>query len=83
MRACRDNGLRGGAPWKLAKRVVKRRLALVSTIINLAHALSLNMLAQGVGTEEQARLLRLLNYDEMQVYLCSKPVSDEVLRPNF
>jgi diguanylate cyclase (GGDEF)-like protein/PAS domain S-box-containing protein len=44
-------------------------LALVSTIINLAHALKLNVVAEGVETEEQARLLRLLGCDEMQGYL--------------
>ena len=44
-------------------------LALVSTIINLAHALKLNVVAEGVETEEQSRLLRLLGCDEMQGYL--------------
>ena len=41
-------------------------LALVSTIISLAHALKLKVVAEGVETEEQQRLLRLLNCDEMQ-----------------
>src|SRR4029079_10094710 len=36
-------------------------LALVSTIISLAHALRLKVVAEGVETEEQSRLLRLLN----------------------
>jgi EAL domain-containing protein (putative c-di-GMP-specific phosphodiesterase class I) len=49
-------------------------LALVSTIINLAHALKLKVVAEGVETDEQARLLRLLDCDEMQGYLFSKPV---------
>ncbi|HUG98099.1 MAG TPA: EAL domain-containing protein, partial [Gammaproteobacteria bacterium] len=49
-------------------------LALVSTIINLAHSLKLKVVAEGVETEEQSRLLRLLNCDEMQGYLFSKPV---------
>ncbi|HEU4646884.1 MAG TPA: EAL domain-containing protein [Burkholderiales bacterium] len=49
-------------------------LALVSTIINLAHSLRLKVVAEGVETEEQSRLLRLLNCDEMQGYLFSKPV---------
>jgi diguanylate cyclase (GGDEF)-like protein len=49
-------------------------LALVSTIINLAHSLKLNVVAEGVETEEQSRLLRLLNCDEMQGYLFSKPI---------
>jgi EAL domain-containing protein (putative c-di-GMP-specific phosphodiesterase class I) len=48
--------------------------ALVSTIIGLAHALELKVVAEGVETEEQANMLRLLNCDEMQGYLCSKPL---------
>ena len=58
-------------------------LALVSTIINLAHALKLNAVAEGIETEEQARLLRLLNCDEMQGYLFSKPVAAETFETKF
>ncbi|HZH07378.1 MAG TPA: EAL domain-containing protein [Lautropia sp.] len=49
-------------------------LALVSTIITLAHSLKLKVVAEGVETEEQARLLRLLNCDEMQGFLFSVPL---------
>ena len=49
-------------------------LSLVSTIVNLAHSLKLNVVAEGVETEEQSRLLRLVNCDEMQGFLFSKPV---------
>jgi diguanylate cyclase (GGDEF)-like protein/PAS domain S-box-containing protein len=58
-------------------------LALVSTIINLAHALKLNVVAEGVETEEQSRLLRLLNCDEMQGYLFSKPVPREIFEARY
>jgi diguanylate cyclase (GGDEF)-like protein/PAS domain S-box-containing protein len=58
-------------------------LALVSAIINLAHALQLNVVAEGVETEEQARLLRLLNCDEMQGYLFSKPLPREAFEAAF
>ena len=58
-------------------------LALVSTIISLAHSLKLNVVAEGVETEEQSRLLRLLNCDEMQGYLFSKPVSGEIFEARF
>jgi diguanylate cyclase (GGDEF)-like protein len=58
-------------------------LALVSAIINLAHALQLNVVAEGVETEEQARLLRLLNCDEMQGYLFSKPLPREAFEATF
>jgi len=53
-------------------------LALVSTIINLAHSLRLKVVAEGVETEEQSRLLRLLSCDEMQGYLFSKPLPREI-----
>jgi diguanylate cyclase (GGDEF)-like protein len=49
-------------------------LTLVSIIINLAQALKLNTVAEGVETEEQLRQLRLLGCDEMQGYLFGKPV---------
>ena len=54
-------------------------LALVSTIINLAHALGLKVVAEGVDSDEQVRLLRLLGCDEMQGFLFSKPLPSEVL----
>ena len=47
-------------------------LSLVSTIVTLAHSVQLTVVAEGVETEEQARLLRLLKCDEMQGFLCSK-----------
>jgi diguanylate cyclase (GGDEF)-like protein/PAS domain S-box-containing protein len=49
-------------------------LSLVSTIIALAHSLHLKVVAEGVETEEQRGLLKLLRCDEMQGYLYSKPV---------
>jgi EAL domain-containing protein (putative c-di-GMP-specific phosphodiesterase class I) len=49
-------------------------LALVSTIIKLAHSLKLDAVAGGVETTEQSRLLRLLHCDEMQGFLFSKPL---------
>ena len=52
-------------------------LTLVSVIINLAHALKLNTVAEGVETDEQLRQLRSLGCDEMQGYLFGKPVPVE------
>ena len=52
-------------------------LALVSTIVNLAHSLKHEVVAEGVETEEQARLLRLLGCDEMQGFLFARPVPRE------
>ena len=48
---------------------------LVSTIISLARALRLETIAEGVESEEQAKILRLLQCDQMQGYLISRPIS--------
>jgi diguanylate cyclase (GGDEF)-like protein len=58
-------------------------LALVSTIISLAHSLKLKVVAEGVETEEQSRLLRSLSCDEMQGFLFSKPVPAEIFETRF
>jgi diguanylate cyclase (GGDEF)-like protein/PAS domain S-box-containing protein len=49
-------------------------LAQVSTIINLAHSLNLKVVAEGVETAEQARLLKMLGCNEMQGFYLSKPL---------
>jgi diguanylate cyclase (GGDEF)-like protein len=58
-------------------------LALISTIINLAHSLKLKVVAEGVESNEQARVLRELNCDEMQGFLLSKPVPSDVFETRF
>lgn len=58
-------------------------LSLVSTIISLAHSLQLNVVAEGVETDEQSNLLKLLKCNEMQGYLFSKPVPVDVLEAKF
>ena len=50
-------------------------LTPVSTIISLANALKLEVVAEGVETEEQAKILHLLRCDQMQGHLISKPLS--------
>jgi PAS domain S-box-containing protein/diguanylate cyclase (GGDEF)-like protein len=49
-------------------------LAIVSSIIALAHSLKLKVVAEGVETEAQAKLLRLLACDQAQGYLFCRPV---------
>ncbi|HTP63662.1 MAG TPA: EAL domain-containing protein [Burkholderiales bacterium] len=51
--------------------------SIVSTIISLAQAMRHKVVAEGVETEEQARLLRLLRCDQMQGYLFSPPQAKE------
>ena len=55
----------------------------MSTIISLAHAFKLKVVAEGVETEEQSRLLGLLSCDEIQGFLFSKPVPCDVLEAKF
>jgi diguanylate cyclase (GGDEF)-like protein len=63
--------------------VAPEGLALVSTFIKLAHSLKVKVVANGVETEEQSRLLRLLGCDEMQGSLFSKPVPSEIFESRF
>ena len=49
-------------------------MTLVSTIVSLAHSLSLKVVAEGVDAEEQAAVLKRLGCDQMQGYLFSKPL---------
>jgi diguanylate cyclase (GGDEF)-like protein/PAS domain S-box-containing protein len=57
--------------------------ALVATIISLAHALNLKVVAEGVETSEQLGLLRSLHCDEFQGYLFGKPVPAEVFEAKY
>jgi EAL domain-containing protein (putative c-di-GMP-specific phosphodiesterase class I) len=54
-------------------------MALVSTIVSLAHSLRLAVVAEGVETEEQAKILRLLRCDHAQGYLFGRPLPLEQL----
>jgi EAL domain-containing protein (putative c-di-GMP-specific phosphodiesterase class I) len=51
--------------------------SITSAIIAMAHSLKLNVVAEGVETEEQLAFLRSQQCDEMQGYLFSPPVPAE------
>ena len=55
-------------------------MSIVSTIITLAHALGMKVIAEGVEQEEQARMLRLLKCDELQGFLLSPAVPPDRMR---
>ncbi|MFD1884827.1 DUF4084 domain-containing protein [Paenibacillus wenxiniae] len=52
---------------------------IISSIVNLARSLNMNVIAEGVEKPEQASLLQQIRCHEMQGYLFSKPVSAEEL----
>ena len=58
-------------------------LAIVSTIINLAHSLKHKVVAEGVETEDQVRLLRLLGCDEMQGHFFARPMPCECFESQY
>jgi diguanylate cyclase (GGDEF)-like protein len=51
--------------------------SIVSAIISLAQALRLKVVAEGVETEQQAQLLKLLRCDQVQGFLLSRPLPAE------
>ena len=54
-------------------------MAIVSTIVSLAHSLKLNVVAEGVETQRQFDLLAELKCDQIQGYLYCRPLpADEI-----
>ena len=52
-------------------------LSIVTSIISLAHSLGLKVVAEGVETESQVKMLRLLKCDEIQGYAISRPLPED------
>ncbi len=57
----------------------EQNLTIVATIISLAHALGLKVIAEGVESPEQVTLLTQLKCDEMQGYIISRPLPPDQL----
>jgi len=57
--------------------------ALVATIISLAHAVKLKVVAEGVETAEQLQLLSLLHCDEYQGFLFGEAVPAEIFERKY
>ena len=47
---------------------------LVQTIIALGHSLGMIMIAEGIETDEQLKMLRQFDCDEIQGFLLAKPM---------
>ena len=54
--------------------------AIVASVVNLAHALGLVVVGEGVETEEQLVMLRALGCDRAQGYLWSRPLPASQVR---
>jgi len=57
--------------------------AIIGTITHLAHALSMQVIAEGVETQSQYNLLRTAGVDSIQGYLMGQPMSAEVFEKIF
>ncbi len=60
-------------PWKTLAKVSSSS----RSIVDLGRSLGLRVTAEGVETEEQARLLRSIDCDELQGFLFARPMSVE------
>ncbi|MES2934521.1 MAG: EAL domain-containing protein [Pseudomonadota bacterium] len=58
-----------------------QNMAIVKTIISLAHSLTLKVVAEGVETEQQATLLRQLGCDQVQGFVFSRPLPADAIEP--
>ena len=58
-----------------------RQHAIIKAIISIAHGLGLNLIAEGVETDEQLKFLESQDCDEIQGYLVSRPLPLETLEP--
>jgi diguanylate cyclase len=58
-------------------------LAIVDAVVKLAHALNLNVVAEGVESEEQCKALATTGCDQMQGYYFSKPIPKDGLYAMF
>ena len=55
--------------------------AVTAAIISLAHSLRIGVVAEGVETDEQCRMLEDLHCDQVQGYLFSQPLAAEACLP--
>jgi len=56
---------------------------LASAIINIAQSLNLNVIAEGVETKEQSRLLQFMKCDEIQGNVVDRPLAIRLLEQRY
>ena len=56
-----------------------RQHAIIKAIISIAHGLGLNLIAEGVETDEQMKFLETQGCDEIQGYLVSRPLTEDAV----
>ena len=61
----------------------RKNLEIVKTIISLARNLNMEIIAEGVETEDELQQLKLLKCGNVQGFLVSKPVAADVIDNNF
>ena len=57
----------------------EKNLEITQTIINLAHSLKLDVVAEGVETQEQLDILRSLDCEYAQGYFFSRPIDEQAI----
>ncbi|MFA9556588.1 putative bifunctional diguanylate cyclase/phosphodiesterase [Evansella sp. AB-rgal1] len=63
--------------------VNKKKASMVKLIVQLAHSLGLNVVAEGIETMEELEYLQQIHCDEVQGYLFSKPIPHDELYNKF
>jgi EAL domain-containing protein (putative c-di-GMP-specific phosphodiesterase class I) len=57
----------------------QQKFAIVDSIVRLSHALGLRVIAEGIETEAQRRIMTELRCNQLQGFLFSHPVPEEKL----
>ena len=74
---------------KIAKELIdnissdQNSLLIVRAIIMMAKGMDISTIAEGVETQEQLDILKILGCDEVQGYILSRPLSAEMLEDTF
>ncbi|MFJ7825133.1 EAL domain-containing protein [Psychrobacillus sp. NPDC096623] len=61
----------------------EKNAAIATTIIQLAHSLGMEVIAEGVEKDKQVEILKSANCQKAQGYLFSKPVSIEYINKSY